>query len=273
MKAMWSPVLAGRSGPKARQIADAIAEDVRRNVLNPGDRLHPQRDLADVLGLSPNTISRGYAEAIARGYLQGEVGRGTFVLGGEPLATQVCAADMMRAGEGPVDLSRNLPAPGESAGVLAKTLETLQRSSRLPALLDYQTGNDLAHHLEAGQRWLARCGVQASSKEIVQTCGAQHGILTVLAAVCRPGDVLLAEALTYAPFRAMAGRLGLKLAPLDMDGQGVLPEALEDACRERRVRALYCMPNIQTPTTCTMTEGRRRQIAGIAREYDLLLIQ
>ena len=49
--------------------------------LRAGARLPTHRELADRLGVTVGTITRGYAEAARRGLVSGEVGRGSFVRG------------------------------------------------------------------------------------------------------------------------------------------------------------------------------------------------
>ena len=82
---IWQPRLDGRRGPKFRQISDAIVESVADGRLTKGSRLPPQRDLAYALAVSLNTVSRAYADAIGRGFVRGEVGRGTYVRAGGPV--------------------------------------------------------------------------------------------------------------------------------------------------------------------------------------------
>ncbi|MBL3587884.1 PLP-dependent aminotransferase family protein, partial [Rhodovulum sulfidophilum] len=93
----------------------------------------------------------------------------------------------------------------------------------LPSLLDYQTDADLVHHLAAGQTWLAHCGVSSELECIVPVVGGQHGIMSVLMALLQPGDLLLAEALTYTPILTMAARLDLQTGAVAMDDDGVVP--------------------------------------------------
>ena len=229
--AIYHPNLEGRTGPKYRQIAHAIADDIAAGILRPGTRLPPHRILAYDLGISPNTTARAYSECVEQGLLHGEVGRGTYVRMARSPAAGKESSGLSRPGSGPIDLSRNLPFPGGSGRHLARTLTDLSGIPELSAFLDYQTGAGLAHHLSGGCDWLARTGVAATPEEVVITCGAQHGILAAFMAVARPGDVLLTESLTYAPASAMAERLGLRLHPLAMDQGGVVPETLETACR------------------------------------------
>jgi DNA-binding GntR family transcriptional regulator len=49
--AIWKPILSNREQPLYLAIANAIAEDVSSGKLTDGERLPPQRDLADELRL------------------------------------------------------------------------------------------------------------------------------------------------------------------------------------------------------------------------------
>lgn len=271
--AIWNPQLSGRTGPKYQQIVDAIAEEIATGTLPQGTRLPPQRILAYSLGISPNTTSRAYAEGVKRGLLYGEVGRGTYVRASSTTPAHAVAADMRRRTSGPVDFSNNLPAPGQAAHYLRETLATLGRAPGLQSFLDYQTTGDLNHHSDAAIDWLERTGVQARRDEVIITSGAQHALLITLIATLSAGDLLLTEALTYAPVRAMADHLGLRLGSVAMDEGGICPDALNEICRGRVAKALYLMPNLHTPTTVTMNDARRTAIAEVARRHDLILIE
>ncbi len=270
---IWIPELTGRTGPKYLQIVEALAEDIISGVLPPGARLPPHRELAYALDVSPNTTSRAYAEGTARALIRGEVGRGTFVRAPGRVEPAGGTTDMRRAAEGPIDVSRNLPCPGVAAAALAETLVALGHDDRLAALTDYQSEADTAAQADAAIAWLQRSGVTADRDEAVVTNGAQHGIFCALMAATRPGDLLLTEALTYAPVKAMADRLALKLKPVPLDDAGLIPDALDEICQGCAAKALYLTPTLQTPTTATMKPDRRMQIAEIAARHDLVLIE
>jgi DNA-binding transcriptional MocR family regulator len=95
----------------------------------------------------------------------------------------------------------------------------------------------------------------------------------VIAALTQPGDTLAAEALTYPGLRALAKLLQLRVAPIAMDAQGLVPDALDAACRAAPVRALYTMPTLHNPTTATMPVARRQVLAEVAQQHGVLLIE
>lgn len=271
--AIWLPDLEGRRGPKYLQIVEAMADDIGAGRLAAGARLPPHRELAYQLDVSANTTSRAYAEAVRRALLRGEVGRGTFVRSvGEPDRGET-PNTLKRPRSGPIDLSRNLPLPGIAEPYIRRVLGEISDSPGLSALLDYQADEDLASHTEAGRTWLKSCGVEARSEEIVATVGAQHGLLCTLMALLHPGDLLLTEALTYMPVYAMAERLGVHTAQVDMDDAGVIPDSFEALCRASKPKAFYLTPTLQAPTTVTLSDNRRQAIAEIAARSGVILIE
>jgi DNA-binding transcriptional regulator YhcF (GntR family) len=65
--------------PLSRQLAAEIERRIERGALAPGDRLPPVRELAERLGLAPNTVAKAYRTLEAGGRLVGDGRRGTFV--------------------------------------------------------------------------------------------------------------------------------------------------------------------------------------------------
>ena len=79
MYASWPLKFVRGAGPRYRQIADFIAGAVADNRMQPGDRLPPQRGLAQHLGVDLTTITRAYAEAGQRGLIEPRGPLGTFI--------------------------------------------------------------------------------------------------------------------------------------------------------------------------------------------------
>ena len=266
----WSPALEGRVGPRYLAIAAALAEDIDGGALAVGQRLPTHRDLAWRLGVTVGTVTRAYAEAERRGLIAGEVGRGTFVR--EPLLLGLPEPK----GDGPssdfIDLSYNFPPshPGDS---VAEILAELNREGSLNRFMAYEVSPGHAHHRAAGAAWITESGLPTGAGQVVVTAGAQHGMLLAVAALARPGDVVLTEELTYYGIKSIASLLDLRLHGVAMDGQGILPAALEAACRSTGAKVLYCTPTLQNPTAAIMSEARRREIAEICARHQIGIIE
>jgi DNA-binding transcriptional MocR family regulator len=266
---IWQPDLSRLSGPRYQAIAAAIAASIQQGELQPGARLPPQRDLAWRLGVTVGTVTRGYMLAEQRGLVSGEVGRGTFVrmAGGsaDPLLAEPAA--------GIVDLSRNVPGVGEPARLFAEALSALGARGGLEQLLAYAPAAGHAAHRAAGAAWIGRTGLAVTPEQVVLTAGAQQAVTIVLSALAKPGEPVLVEELTYCGLIDAARLLHLPLQGLPMDAEGVVPEALDAACRKGGVRLLCLVPTNQNPTLATMSPARRQAIVEVARRHDLLIVE
>jgi DNA-binding transcriptional MocR family regulator len=61
--------------------------------------------------------------------------------------------------------------------------------------------------------------------------------------------------------------------PITCDEDGLVPEALEEACRREKPKFLFCQPTVHNPTTATVPAARRKKIAEIVERYGLMLIE
>lgn len=254
-----------RSGPIYQAIADAIGREIETGRLKPGGRLPTQRVLARQLGVTLTTVTRAYVEAQRRGLLSGEVGRGTFVRPG--------ALDIEGPEQGVLDLAVNALMPLPYMEELADRLAAAVPRSAGARIFGYQHHAGARHNRAAGSAWIGWAGLDAPVDRIVVTGGGQHAILLSLMALTKPGDELLVEEFTYPGMTDLAGQLHLRLRTIALDREGIVPESLDEACRTGRPAALYCIPSFQNPTAALMSDERRRQIANIAIEHRLTVIE
>ena len=253
-------------------IADALANDLAAGRVKAGTRLPTHRDLADRLGVTVGTVSRGYAEAARRGLVSGEVGRGTFVR--EPPTPYLPLG--AGAESALVDLSLNHPPVPEHEsrrGVLQATLAALSERRDLGALMGYPPDGGSPPHREAGAAWIRRTGIEARPEDVLVCSGSQHAVFTVLATILKPGDTVLTERLTYPGMKAVASLLHLRLQGLPMDEDGLQPEPFAAACGGLGAKVLFTVPTIHNPTATVMPESRRLEIAAIARAHGVAILE
>jgi len=126
----------------------------------------------------------------------------------------------------------------------------------------------------AGSRFVARrLGEAPEPGRVVVANGTQAAFNMLLGGLVGRGGVLAVESLTYPPVLQLAERLGFVPRGVAMDGEGMLPEALEDLCRRERPKAAYLLSTLQNPTTATMSPARRAAIVDVARRHGLQLIE
>ena len=153
---MWVPQLSEFSQPMYLSIADALARDISNGVLNEGDRLPTLRELATTLNVTPGTISRAYSEAHRRRLVQGEVGRGTYVLNQKQLELPASnSAVSLNLGQSELlDLSIIKPYSETLEYWLRGALVGMAKSTDFVHTLDYAPDGGHPAHREAGAQWL-----------------------------------------------------------------------------------------------------------------------
>jgi DNA-binding transcriptional MocR family regulator len=266
----WAPTLVDREGPLYQRLVEALAADVASGRLHRGQQLPTHRALARSLGIDLTTVTRAYAEARRRGLTDARVGQGTFVA--ESMAQPRHAA----AARPEFDLSMNLPPQPLEAdleGRLTRGIAAIQRESGFSAHLTYREPGGSAAERDIAAGWLRSRIPHAAGDRLLICPGTQNALFNLLLALASPGDVVLSEALTYPGIKAAAAHTGVRLVGVPMDGNGVLPDALDAACRRHRPKAVYLIPTIHNPTTATMPLARRREVAKILRDRDVLLLE
>ncbi|MGH9323453.1 MAG: PLP-dependent aminotransferase family protein [Vicinamibacteria bacterium] len=265
---IWKPTLSNREQPLYLAIANSIAEDIANGRLSDGERLPPQRDLADELKIALTTVTRAYTEAERRGLVSGEVGRGTFVRRMETFGLRRVAPEPSA-----LDLTVNNLPPFAFARELMESVGRILVSGGPSPLLEYQPHQGHPRHRAAGTKFLKTLGLFALPDHLLVTAGAQHAMAVVFSTITTPGDTVLTAEVTYSGMKSLANFLHLRLRGLAMDEEGIRPDALEAACATTDAKALYCMPTLQNPTSAVMSENRRRDIVAIAERSGLAVVE
>ena len=255
------------SKPRYLAIADELGQAIQNGQLPTGERLPPQRKLAQRLAVTAGTVSHAYAVLEQRGLATARIGDGTYVRAPEALRAPVDSAL-------PLDLAHNVAIPTDDGLALAETLQRLAgQPQALRQVLSYQPETGHPRHRQAGAQWLRRFGMPGDAGRVMVTHGAQHGLSCVLRTLARPGDALLTESLSYPGLQALARLMRLQLVGIDMDAEGMLPDALDHAARNIDTKLLFCAPSLHNPTDASMSLQRREAIARVARRHNLILIE
>ena len=262
----WLPAIDRFSGPKYLAISAALGRDIDAGRLRPGDRLPPQRELAEALGVDLGTVTRAYAEARRLGLIDADGRRGSFVREAAAAAEQIA----------PFDTGMNLPPLPQRSSLPERYAADLREILSGPAAanrLQYQPSGGAPQDRQAGAQWLAQRGIDADEDTVLVVSGAQTALHAIASSALQPGDAVCTGPFVYPGWLAIARRLGLRIVPLAADAQGIDPAALDRACAAGPVRAVYLVPTNDNPTTATMDLARRRDIADVARRHDLRIIE
>ena len=265
----WQPDLTEGAGAKYLAIASALARDIEAGVLKPGDRLPPQRTLAETLNVDLTTVTKAYNEVRRIGLIEGGGRRGSFVRSGAGTQAESVGAVL-------TDTGMNLP-PEPLGGTLAARMRTgladLLAGTGAAGRLQYQPSGGAQADRAAGATMLAARGIPACEDDVMLTSGGQNALHAIIGAAFAAGDVICTARFAYPGLLALARRHGLTVQIIASDSEGVAPDALAAACRAGPVRALYVVPTNDNPTAATMSEARRRAIAAVARAHGIAIVE
>ncbi len=264
----WMPDKSKLKRPCYLTLANALEAGIVSGELAAGTKLPPQRELADYLDLNFTTVTRAYNLCRERGLIYGVTGRGTFVapLPGKNL--QESSTKNSRVTElGLVRGFDQLRTP------IIEASESVLKKGYIEELFSYTEPAGHLHQRAAGAHWMKQMDVYTDSEHTAIFSGAQNIISTALLALFRIGDRIATDEFTYANLIGLARLSHIRLIPVPGDRDGMLPEALDEVCRREGVSGIFLMPNCANPTTCTITEKRKDELAAIIARHRLILIE
>jgi DNA-binding transcriptional MocR family regulator len=269
---IWPPDKNSLKRPAYRALAQALARAIEAGELRPGDRLPTHRELAYQLDLSVQTVGRAYEELTRLDIIGGEVGRGTFVRAG-PVETRT-PWHRIGGGEQVIDCSMLTPVIDDlHLQRMGTTLAELARDPPSEALFSFRPRAALQPHREVAVRWLRRCGVAVAPELVLPTNGNTSAMTVALMTAANPGDLVVTEELGHHTLPTLTRYLGLRLAGLEVDDEGIVPARFAAACRAGGVKVLYVMPNGNNPLARTMGRERRTELCDIARRHEVMILE
>jgi DNA-binding transcriptional MocR family regulator len=268
---LWRPDPALIRRPAYLSLADQFARAIHDGRLPNGTRLPTHRRLADDLALSVQTVSRAYEELIRRGLVSGEIGRGSFVQTQREEPEPPYLPE--RLGE-VIDLSILKPVcePMHHQR-LKEALAWLSEALPSSSALSFRPNVVFPRHRAVAVEWLKECGLAVSPQNVSLTNGATAGMTVALMSVAPPGSTVATEAIGHHTLVPLATYLGFYLEGLPIDRDGLIPEALDEACSRSDIRAVFVQPSVINPTATLMSAQRREAIVAVARKHDIAIIE
>ncbi|WP_026023892.1 aminotransferase class I/II-fold pyridoxal phosphate-dependent enzyme [Enterovibrio norvegicus] len=265
--------------PKYMAISKAIMDQISLGVLLPGSKLPPHRELADQLAVSVQTVSNAYAHAEKQGAVEAWVGSGTFVRSfaqgkeSEFLLTQDVKNEQSVSDV--IDMSIAHPVyTNQITQLFNETLMDIAKHGDTAHLLNSaRPVAGLRRHIDAAVHYLAQQKLNAEAECVLLTNGACHGLVLALGTAISSGDTVACERLVDHGLIARSKIFNFKLCGIDMDEQGIIPEALDRICKQREIKALACTPSMSNPTSAHMGMERRMAIAEVVQRHNLMLIE
>lgn len=260
----WIRPLQEGAGARYQQIIQQITEAVQDGVLRPGDRLPPQRDIAQTMGVDLTTVTRAYNEVRQQGLLESHGAGGSYI------------AAKGLVGDQTIDLSMNVPPllqPAVFARLLESGMNHLQTHISQAEWMNYHAGAGSRADREAAASWFEPVLGAVGTDRVIICPGAQSALSAILLAKTGPGDTVACDSLTYPGFLGACRVLQRKVMAVSSDHEGMDPDDLARACEVAAPALIYLVPTIHNPTAVTMSAKRREEIYAVASRYDVPIIE
>lgn len=167
------------------------------------------------------------------------------------------------------------PAP-ESFPVaeLARLAEDIFQNQSTAAL-QYSITEGYAPLREAiKSRQKEKFGIGRAFDDTIIVSGGQQGIELACKAFCNEGDVVLCEDPSFIGALNAFRSNGAKPLGVACDGEGILPDALEEKLKNTpNAKLLYIIPTFQNPTGITTPLARRKRVYELCKQYGVIILE
>lgn len=140
-------------------------------------------------------------------------------------------------------------------------------------ILQYGLPKGFPPLIEAVKTLLKKRGINATTETIHISTGGSGALNNACMVLLDAGDVVLVENPTYSPAVKTFLAYHTNVSPVACDEDGMLPDSLEEHLKQQPVKLIYILPTFQNPTGKVMSIKRRKSIAELAKQYDVLVIE
>ena len=127
------------------------------------------------------------------------------------------------------------------------------------------------------RRETEREGVAVSADSLALTNGSMQAVTLVAEALTRPGDTVICEEVTYGGTISAYRTLGIDMAGLPVDEDGMRVDLLEAKLAElgaaRKPKFIYALTTYQNPTGANLSLERRRALVEIAQAHAIPVVE
>lgn len=275
-----------------QRIAQQLAEDIRRGVYQPGERVPSVRKLSTQLNVSHATVLQAYATLEDQGLIRARPQSGFYVHRTPALTAPT--PDIARV-ERPGLVTRSsiinqVLAESRREGVFplgaavphVDYLPVRALHQQLAKVTRFQSPRAFSYMFSPGFEPLRRqvairmrdAGVVVDPSQVTITHGCVDAIHMALRVLTRPGDLIATESPSYYGLLQLADVLGLKVIEIPSDPRtGISLEALQLAANQWSIKALVLTARLSNPFGGTIPEDRQKQLLKLTAEHNIGVVE
>lgn len=270
--------------PVYRQIAEQLKSKIIEGTILPGQALPTVRQLAERLSVSNFTVLHAYGLLQQQSLIESTIGRGTIVSKrafreqGEYLIRQLADSGPFNAFEdlseaaGIRSLATAVPDPNffHSDELWAEIYSLAKGSSWQ---MYYAPPNGQSDLVAAVQNLLRKDRIIATPSHVVITGGSTHAMTLAIETVCDPGDAVLVESPSFLGSEAFFAHRRVRTILVNRTEDGFDLDEIRSLIKKYRPKCMLLSPTFATPTGYQLSYEQREQLANIAKEQQIFIIE
>ena len=265
----WKPNIKSMKPPLYKSLASALEEDILNGILKPGDKLPPQRELADFLDINLSTITRAFKICELKGLISGHTGRGTYISSDAHISSKLLYSEF---NSNYIDMGAACPLYDQNKYVI-DLMKKLLKKVNIENILKYTNPCGMLSHRITAQKYLKTFNIESTPENIMISAGSQNALAITLTSLFNAGDKIATDPLTYPALKTLANNLGIILIPLPVIDTEIDVSAFNSLCKNENIKGVYLVPELNNPTTHSMTFSEKKNIAQIIKENNLICIE
>ena len=209
----WKPDIKKMKSPLYKSIANALEEDIKKGILKSGDKLPPQRELADFLDINLSTITRAFKICTLKGLISGTTGKGSYVSVDTNTAWDILCST--KPSDNCINMGAIHPLYNQNKYVV-ELMKKILKKTNVENIIKYSYPAGLPSHRLSGQKYLKGFNINVNVENVMVTSGSQNSLAIILMSLFNSGDKIATNPLTYPGIKTLANMLNIRLIPIPL---------------------------------------------------------
>lgn len=193
-----------------------------------------------------------------------------------PTSDTDAVGDLLRVAANPeiISFAGGLPAPElfPVEKIQAAANQVFQEKGM--TALQYGSSKGIPELRKIVAERLKQDGITVDEEQIMISTGSQQVLDLTSKMFINEGDTVIVEQPTYLCALDVFKSYGANLVSVEMDEDGMKLDMLEEALQANpNTKLIYTIPTFQNPTGRTLSLERRKKLAQLAVEYDVLVLE